>query len=276
MKIFLASDIHTEHATEAVDPNSYSECLDFDYPEAADVIVLAGDIGEGVLGLEWAANKFIDKPIIYVAGNHEYYNNDLSVINDMRLKAKELGIFFLENDEVIINDVRFLGCTLWTDFNRYDSGAIEEAWQVMNNYRFIKCVDWWASAINRDKALALMDLDNQFGFDPDLFSPTVAYLFHRKSLEWLSNRINKNHDGKTVVITHHCPTMQYTCDFSYGSNLEKFIANRSDKIDCWMHGHIHQSVDYKVAGVRVICNPRGYPSDYYLSRSFNQEKLLCL
>jgi len=276
MKIFLVSDIHTEHATEAVDPDYYYDCLDFGYPEVADVIVLPGDISEGVRGLEWAANKFIDKPVIYVAGNHEYYDNDLSVINKMRLKAKELGIYFLENDEVIINGVRFLGCTLWTDFNRYDSGSIEEAWQRVNNYRFIKCVDWWANAINRERALALMDLESQFGFDPDLFSPTVAYLLHRKILEWLSNKLNKKHDGKTVVITHHCPTMQYTEDFSYGSNLEKFITNRSDKIDCWMHGHIHQSVDYNVAGVHVVSNPRGYPSDYHLSESFDEGKLFCL
>jgi len=276
MKIFLASDIHTEHSNSSFDPALYYEQLDFDYPEDADVIVLAGDIGEWVNGIEWARYRFKDKPIIYVAGNHEYYDSDLSVIDEMRSKAKALGIHFLENDTVIIDGVRFLGCSLWTDFNRYSEEEISKAWRDMNDFKYIKCEQWWTNSMNREKALSLMELDSQYGFDPNLFSPTVAYLLHRKSLEWLSHMFNKKHEGKTVVVTHHCPTMQYTAKSTYGSNLEKFIKNRANKIDLWVHGHIHQSVDYDVAGVRIVCNPRGYPADIHLNKNFSEEKLIYL
>jgi len=276
MKIFLASDIHTEHSNNSFDPALYYEQLDFDYPEDADVIVLAGDIGEWVNGIEWARHRFKNKEIIYVAGNHEYYDCDLSVIDEMRSKAKDLGIHFLENDAVIIKGVRFLGCTLWTDFARYSHTEIAKSWSEMSDYKYIRCKEWWSNHINRERALSLMELDSQYGSDPDLFSPTVAYLLHRKSIEWLSNMFNKRHNGKTVVVTHHCPTMRYTNNSAYGSNLEKFISNRADKIDLWCHGHIHQSVDYEVAGVRIVSNPRGYPGDFYLNKSFSEEKLLCL
>jgi len=276
MKIFLASDIHTEHSNSSFDPALYYEQLDFDYPDDADVVVLAGDIGEWINGIEWARHRFKNKEIIYVAGNHEYYDCDLSIIDEMRLKAKELDIHFLENDAVIINNVRFLGCTLWTDFNRYSHTEIAKSWSEMSDFKYIRCVDWWANSINRERALSLTELDSQYGSDPDLFSPTVAYLLHRKSIEWLSNMFNKVHNGKTVVVTHHCPTMRHTSNSAYGSNLEKFISNRANKIDLWLHGHIHQSVDYEVAGVRIASNPRGYPSDHHLNKNFSEEKLLCL
>jgi len=276
MKIFLASDIHTEHSNNSFDPVFDYESLRFDYPDEADLIVLAGDIGEWTNGIEWARHRFKNKQIVYVSGNHEYYDNDLSIIDEMHSKAQELGIHFLEQDSVIIDSVRFLGCTLWTDFARYSHTEIAKSWNEISDFKYIRCEKWWANSMNRERALSMMDLDSQFGSDPDLFSPTVAYLLHRKSMEWLSNMFNKRHDGKTVVVTHHCPTMQHTNDSAYGSNLEKFIENRADKIDLWCHGHIHQSVDYEVAGVRIASNPRGYPSDHHLSKSFSEEKLLCL
>lgn len=112
MKLFLTSDLHTEHAQRNFDPHEDYHCLRFGYSEEADVIVLAGDIGNGVHGLEWSRHRFADKEIIYIPGNHEYYGFDLSIIDDMRLKAKELDIYLLDNDGVAIGETRFLGTTL--------------------------------------------------------------------------------------------------------------------------------------------------------------------
>ncbi|MGZ5029318.1 MAG: metallophosphoesterase [Methylobacter sp.] len=141
MKIFLTSDIHTEVAHRKFDPRFDYECLRFDYPgcptlsgnqeisenhstrinpgnlnksdephasKQADVIILAGDIGEWVNGLEWARNRFKHQEIVYVAGNHEYYDSDLAILDELQVKAKELDIHFLENDSAIIRNVRFL------------------------------------------------------------------------------------------------------------------------------------------------------------------------
>lgn len=242
----------------------------------ADVIILAGDIGEWVNGIEWARNRFEHQEIIYVAGNHEYYESDLAIIDELRAKAKELGIHFLENDSVIINNVRFLGCTLWTNFDCYSSEEINRAWPTMNDYKYISCRSWWANEQNQEDALQLMRPDSIFGFDPEYFSPTVAYLLHKQSLEWLQQQLDQHYDGQTVVVTHHAPTMRSTTNAAYGSNLEGFIEMNSGKIDLWCHGHIHKTLDYEVSGVRIICNARGYPTPRGLSATFDEKMLICL
>jgi len=185
MKIFLISDVHTEMAARYFDPYFDYDCLQFDYPEDTDVVALAGDVGVWLNGLEWAAHRFKNKEIIYIIGNHEYYDSDINIIDDMRRKAKELGIHLLNNDLVIIDGVRFLGTTLWTDFDQYSHAEVTNAWGLMNDYKYITSRAWWAEKHNREQALNLMDLDSTFGFDPTFFSPTVSYLLHKSALKWL-------------------------------------------------------------------------------------------
>ncbi len=273
MKIFLTSDVHTEHAQRHFDPTFDYPCLRFTPPEEADVIVLAGDIGGQTGGLEWAARRFEGKPIIYIAGNHEYYDADIDILPALRKTAENLDIHFLEQDSVIIDGVSFLGCTLWSDFNRYDPDEISLAWANMNDYQYIKAESWWQNPQNRENAIALMKPDSLFGFDPDMFSPTVAYLLHQKALQWLSQELEKPHSGKTIVISHHAPTLQLTNDYAYASDLTDFIKKRASQIDVWMHGHIHQPADNELAGVRIVSNPRGYPK-FNVSEDFDEARLI--
>jgi len=270
MKIFCASDIHTEKVQRRFDPYFDYGSLIFDYPIDADVILLAGDIGEWVNGLEWSANKFKDKKIIYVPGNHEYYNSDISIISELRTKAYELGIYLLDNDEIIIDGVRFLGCTLWTDFDQYSPNIIADAWSAMNDFRYIKSRAWWLNPKNRAKSIWLMNPDSTYGMDLELFSPTVAYLVHKTSLQWLDQKLNETFEGKTVVVSHHAPTMKSTDNHAYGSNLDTFIEKNKNNIDLWCHGHIHKALDYEIHGVRVVCNPRGYPTYSGICQGFNE------
>lgn len=279
MKLFLTSDLHTEHAQQSFDPYENYPCLRFSYPEEADVIVLAGDIGEGTQGLEWARHRFTNKEIVYVPGNHEYYDGDLAIIDNMRLTAKALGIHLLNNDAVILQGTRFLGTTLWTSFDNYSHYAVAEAERDMHDYHYIKCQHWWKNNQNRAKALWLMNPDSTVGFDPEFFSPTVAYLLHRDALAWLTEQLDTPHNGKTVIVTHHAPSMRslpsIIDNHAYASNLEAFIASRADKIDLWCHGHSHVPVDYEVSGVRIVSNPRGYPK-FNVSAAFDEGKVLCL
>lgn len=276
MKLFLVSDIHIEMAHHQAYMTFNHKKLRFSYPREADVIVLCGDIGERTNGLEWARKRFSTKDIIYVPGNHEYYESDLSALDDMRAKARELDIHFLEKDAVIIDGVRFLGTTLWTDFDRYSIEAVTTAERDMNDYRYIKCQQWWQNTDNLEQAKELMTAltDSFFGFDPVYFSPTVAYLLHQQSLSWLDQQLAQQYEGKTVVVTHHAPSLRSTedNDFTYASNLEEFIAKRANCINLWCHGHIHKPVDYRVANVRIVSNPRGYPK--YLCPEFSVNKLI--
>ncbi len=109
MKIQLLSDLHRE-----MDPT-------FSVPDTdADVIILAGDIDVGIKGIEWAISEALrlQKSVLYIAGNHEYYRHEyFSLQGQIREIAESCSlVHFLECDEIIIGDVRFLGTTLWTDY----------------------------------------------------------------------------------------------------------------------------------------------------------------
>ena len=168
MKLHILSDLHLEFG-------------DFVLPQTdADVIVLAGDIGIGADGIQWAAKQG-DKPVIYIAGNHEYYNREyIKTLDGMRRAAKDRGVHFLENNELVLGGVRFLGCTLWTDFAVYPpmsaKMAMDHARQQLNDFRLIE---------NGEQ----------------LFTPEDSLRLHEESIAWLGQRLDTPFDGPTVVIT---------------------------------------------------------------------------
>lgn len=213
----------------------------------ADVIVLAGDIGTGTKGLDWAARTFAGTSVIYVPGNHEFYKKDYaSLIVELTEHAKRLGIYFLNNQEIVIEGVRFLGSTLWTDFSLRGSPtpAIRFAAQNMNDYRMIRYG-------NRN------------------LCPHDTRTLHRQGKEFLEARLNTAFSGKTVVISHHAPSSRSLPDNRVNSKSAPAYASQLDALvelaDLWIHGHTHQRQDYQIGRCRVVCNPRGYHD------SFNQQ-----
>ena len=120
MKIHVLSDLHTEFAAFAPPRTE------------ADVIVLAGDIGVGAEGIEWAAGTFPDRPVVYVTGNHEYYGHDIGLAADLRDAAPD-NVRVLENAAIEIDGVRFLGSTLWTDFDFYGEAESADARRFAQN-----------------------------------------------------------------------------------------------------------------------------------------------
>ena len=128
MKIHVLNDLHIEFA-------------DFDIPDTdADVIVLAGDIGVGTDGLKWIAQQAVKKPVIYVPGNHEFYQHDLALVKHLKDKALS-HIHVLDNDQVEIDGVRFLGSILWTDFALYGEAdkvlSMQHAKSSMSDFNLI-------------------------------------------------------------------------------------------------------------------------------------------
>jgi len=273
MKIHLLSDVHIE-----------MNHVDYSAPIGTELVILAGDIGTSNNGLKWGRKTFPNIPIIYVAGNHEYYEGDIADISLMRSTAKELDIIFLENDEIIIDDIRFLGCTFWTDLHQYNRNIVDHAWDTMNDYKLITCKNWWANLKNKENALTLMNPDSTFGFDPEHLSPTVSYLLHQQSVKWLETKLNKNHNGKTVVITHHSPSFYGTSQlideqtsYCYSSSLDEFI--QSYAIDYWLHGHIHRPLNHLIGKTRIVSNTRGYPLKYptpedNICKGFNKDLII--
>src|SRR5450432_2662723 len=108
MRIRVLSDIHREFGH-------------FPLPGvAADVVVLAGDIDRGTKGVAWARQRFPTVPVLYVAGNHEHYDERIGRLHDkLREAAEGSNVYILENEVFELNGYRFFGATLWTDFNLF-------------------------------------------------------------------------------------------------------------------------------------------------------------
>jgi len=245
MKLHIISDLHIEFSQYMPSSASYD----------ADVIVLAGDIGVGMKGLEWAT-KLLNRTnahIIYIAGNHEFYNYE---INSLRKAMKaycsapvgwngddsQHRLHFLDDDEVVIDGVRFLGSTLWTDFQLFGEELKQECMldgqQRLNDFRLISSGEW---AFNAQDSIDL----------------------HNKSAAWLKKKLkHEAFDGKTVVVTHHLPSTESVVSRYKDDLLSACFASDLDNLlghsDLWIHGHTHDSLDYVKNGTRVVCNPRGY------------------
>ena len=230
MRIHILSDLHIEIA-------DYQP-----HKVACDVVVLAGDIGSDAKGIEWARRVWPDQQIIYVPGNHEYYGLErTATLQAMRETALQLGVRLLDNDEVVIGGVRFLGTTLWTDFNLFGEPTKQQAMSVgkrcLNDFRLI-------------------------GERGRVFSPERSIEIHEASLAWLSAKLKDDFVGETVVVTHHLPSMQSVSDRFKTSILSACFASNLDALFghsvLWIHGHTHDSLDYVQNSTRVLCNPRGY------------------
>lgn len=237
MKIQLLSDLHNEFYRQEEPPSI--ETVD------SDVIVLAGDIGVGLDGLRWAAAEAqrLEKPIIYIAGNHEFYHYDISLLDEMRAFAGESeGLYFLENDELILDSARFLGTTLWTDYLATGdrAAAMLEVKQHLSDHRVIR---------NGQRR----------------FLPEDAVQLHKESRSWLEERLARPFAGKTVVVTHHGPHMlcQHP-DFpmsDIGTAFLSDLAGLVKQADLWCFGHTHANLDVMVTGCRLVSNQRGYPDE---------------
>jgi predicted phosphohydrolase len=116
MRIRLLSDLHTEFLD--LGPKGVDETVPGKSVE--DVVVLAGDIAQASSAVSYAANSFTGVPVILVPGNHEYYGRDMNrALLRMREDAHGTNVHLLDNDEIVLGGVRFLGSTLWTDFELF-------------------------------------------------------------------------------------------------------------------------------------------------------------
>lgn len=244
MKIWVLSDLHIESCRwDLPDPRP-------DY----DVLVAAGDILTPFSkGVEWLAVRAQGKPVIYVPGNHEWYSpRNNFTIPEEKERAAELavsfGIHLLMTSSVVIDGVRFLGTTLWTDYDLH--GDREYSMKVarlgMNDHRLIFPV-----------------------YQGVPLAPEMARDWHLAERSWLEESLTKKPtEGgpfqKTVVITHHSPHAssvhkKYSGDPfnpAYHSDLSLLVEGGG--ADLWIHGHTHSSFDYVAGGTRVVCNPKGY------------------
>ncbi len=264
MKIALASDLHLEFETITL-PNT----------EGAKVLILSGDIitayalHEHPKVVPPSDPNVIWKPgkqqlqalrfreffhhvnmeydhVIYVAGNHEFYHGKYPDAYEWLRDeiANYKNIYFLDQDHVVIDDVTFVGGTLWTDMNKNDPTTMQLIENMMNDFRIIR---------NSQK-------------DYRRFSPLDTVVHHRATLEYIESVVDSDASKKYVVVGHHAPTSlsihekyknEHYMNGGYYSDLSEFILDRP-QIALWTHGHMHDPFDYMMGETRIVCNPRGY------------------
>jgi predicted phosphodiesterase len=270
MKIKLVSDLHLEFSD-----------INITNDEACDVLILSGDImiandlhdhpppmyggwgfeeRSGLGRRQLAAQRFRDflkrcsfqfPHTIYVAGNHEFYHGKWQ--QTLETLAEECGqfpnIYFLERGFKKIDDVNFIGSTLWTDMNKGDPLTLHAVRDMMMDYKCIR-----------------KELEGY-----TTLKPHDTVMRHRQSLDYIKNVVAERGDEKFVVVGHHSPSFQsvhdgykseYLMNGAYHSSLEEFILDRP-QIKLWTHGHTHHPFDYMIGETRVVCNPRGYENDGY-------------
>jgi Icc-related predicted phosphoesterase len=233
MKLWILSDLHLEYAPLKAPLE----------PPDADVCVVAGDLCRGIDRL--AEHIAHSMPCVYVAGKHEFHEGSINEGLEAALRAAKdyRSVRFLENEEVTIRVVRYIGATLWTDFRIEGppEPAMDYARTRMNDYRKIA---WQKEPWQR-------------------FLPLHAYRLHQDSRAVISSRLDEN-PLPTVVVTHHLP---HPCSVpgrfkgdltkaAHASDLSSIIKEGSPSL--WVNGHMHDSCDYIVGNTRVLSNPRGY------------------
>jgi len=259
MKITLVSDLHLEFSDVRL-PNT----------QGADVLILGGDImiaqslhdfkaNDAVLPSTFTergrAERFREflkhvseeyKHVIYIAGNHEFYHGKYpdayQYLRDEVVKYS--NIYFLEQETKEIDDVIFIGGTLWTDMNRRDPLTINACQSLMNDYRTIR--------------------NTKRGYSK--LTPAVTVQQHDQTVKYIKSVVEGNRDKKYVVVGHHAPSKlsvkpkyekDYLLNGAYSSDLNNIMLD-NPQIKLWTHGHTHDCFDYMIGSTRIVCNPRGY------------------
>lgn len=259
MKIWILSDLHHE----------MQQHLPLTIPQA-DVAVLAGDINRPLeVAVEWAAMEIAWRmPVILVPGNHEFYGNSVAggLARGALAAARHPNVHLLIDDSVVIGGVRFVGGILWTDYalgaestpgqgrDRDVAYAMRNAHGLLNDHRAIRKID-------------SKDIISPMTWETNFWTTADARQAHQRTRAYLETVLAGDHDGPTVVVTHHAPTPLSVAERFRDSPLNPaFASDLTDMIwqyvpNLWIHGHVHDSFDYLLGDTRVIANPRGYGAE---------------
>lgn len=263
MKVQLLSDLHLE---------AHPHWVPLAAPEA-DVLVLAGDIGSYQAGSQLADNDFglarfspltgWPTPVLFVPGNHEYDALDFDIAHArLRETCERLGMIWLERESTVQGGVRFVGTTLWSDF---DALAPSSSAPTTAPHQPAGSNPLAQQLKARDKAFRAANYYLRKTQTTRQGEPWLAEGVREQALAcqtWLYEALQIPFDGPTVAITHFAPSL-HSADPRYG--LTPGTAGFCNTLDdllpfaqVWMHGHLHAPSNYVQRGCRVVANPMGY------------------
>ena len=267
MKISVASDLHLEFGD-----------LDISNPDGADVLILSGDImvatdvndrdAPDLAGENRKSNRYHSfmqrccagwPHVIYIVGNHEFYHGTFTnTVPRLKQKFAYLSnLHILDCETWALDDVTFIGGTLWTDMNNSDALTLYHMKSMMNDFRIIN---------HGERNHIFRDAQGNSHTMMARFSPEDAVEQHVKMKDYIQHIVQGRFDQKFVVVGHHAPSRlsthaRYAADTimngGYSSSLDEFIMDHP-QIRLWTHGHTHEDFDYLIGSTRIVCNPRGY------------------
>ena len=262
MKIRVISDLH-------IDVN---EEYPFELNDKDTFTIVCGDIS----GYVDRTSKWLQENIkqgIFVAGNHMVYNNSNHSIEYFHTQYQknfplEAPISFMENQYKIIDDIVFIGATLWTDYNLL--GKDKQSLYMWYATRCLNDFEYGKTNISGN-------IENESKECLKRITPEYCIEVFNKTVSYIDDICKQYPDKKIVVITHHAPSIQSVPKHlirevstpCFASNLEEFILNHPN-IKLWCSGHIHQFNDYYIGDCRIVCNPRGYVK-YHEKTGFNED-----
>ncbi|TAN62121.1 MAG: metallophosphoesterase [Magnetospirillum sp.] len=240
IKLAVLSDLHVEKG------DYHPPALD------CDLIILAGDVGWGLEGVRWIGRNLAGRPMIYVAGNREYWHHPegSDPLAELRREAALVpGLTFLHNEAVIREmpgtRLRVLGATLWTDFS----------------------LDGDAEATMATAGGSMPDYRNGRSDQGDVLTPADVAAANRASVAFITAELARPHDGPTVVVTHHLPSELslprrrpgHVPQAASVSSLESLVETAGPEL--WIHGHSHADCDYRIGRCRILSRQRGTPEN---------------
>ena len=265
MKIQLLSDLHLE-----AHPHWRGEPA-----PGADLLVLAGDIGSyqpgsSLIDADFGLGQFSPRngwptPVVFVPGNHEYDGMDFDAAHDrLRETCERLGLIWLERETVVLQGVRFVGTTLWSDFDALAPEAAH-AVPVKGRHGAAQPNPLAQQLKVRDKAFRAANYYLRKTLTTRRGEPWLAEGLREQALicqDWMRAALSQPFEGSTVAITHFAPSL-LSADPRYG--LTPGTAGFCNALDdllphaqLWLHGHLHAPSDYVHRGCHVVANPMGY------------------
>jgi len=244
MKVRIESDLHLEW----YDKEPF--CLDSSEDEQNTILILAGDICilSKIKKFEYFFNDVTTrfKHVLYVFGNHEFYKGSVKLVNDYISQLSYPNLTVLNRSYIDIENYRFLGSTMWSDYNNYDELTAFIVRKRMNDFHCIRTGSYGVPYMRK-------------------FDPKDAFVEFNKTIEFFKKSYSTEHTN--IVITHHAPSFKSIAEkfknssinHGYCSDLSEHILQYNPKL--WIHGHIHESVSYEIGNTQIESNPKGYPGE---------------
>lgn len=292
MKLALCSDVHLEFGTVVLENTDNAEVLilsgDICVENDLDVYDRVQDEMGFMRGKSREYHQFFRQVcdafphVIYIAGNHEHYHGDYATtLSELKRKLSHYtNLHVLDKETFALDDVVFVGGTLWTDMNKEDPITMSQIRGMMNDYRLVgdsSTTVTYKASIPKNKPVGMTDEEwlnlpfhdrhvAEFKTRPGSFTPSASVFDHKQMLYKIAAVCEEAKDRKVVVVGHHAPSKlstkpQYEREVivngAYSSDLSEFILDRP-MIKLWTHGHTHHVFDYMIGSTRIACNPRGY------------------